>query len=77
MLVAGAHHGNERSLRVLLKCGFVRADSLESAMGGLHKRGGNANSEGEDVDSCESELAANSHSDFTWVWFERPLVMEE
>lgn len=33
-LVAGVYDGNEKSVRVLLKCGFVRKVGLESAMGG-------------------------------------------
>jgi RimJ/RimL family protein N-acetyltransferase len=61
VLVAGVHDGNEASLRVLLKCAFVRADSLEGAMGK------------DDDDDGKSE----GMEDFTWFRFERPQIVEE
>lgn len=74
VLVAGVHDGNERSLRVLLKCGFVETDSLESAMVGLSKSVGDASSE---VVARGSSTATSSHVGFTWFRFERTLVIKE
>jgi RimJ/RimL family protein N-acetyltransferase len=71
-LVAGVHDGNERSLTVLLKCGFVKADSLESAMGGLSKHVGDASEV-----ASGSSTATSSHVDFTWFRFERRLVAKD
>ena len=61
VLVAGVHDGNERSVRVLLKCGFVRKEGLESAMGG-----------GE-----TGSRAASSHDNFSWFQFERSMIPKE
>ncbi|KAE9367476.1 acyl-CoA N-acyltransferase [Stipitochalara longipes BDJ] len=73
-VVAGVHNGNERSVRVLLNCGFVEADSLEGAISGLSKR---RNSDNEEINTPDSSPAANSHSDFTWFRFEKPLELKE
>jgi RimJ/RimL family protein N-acetyltransferase len=61
VLVAGVHDGNDRSVRVLLKCGFVRKEGWESAMGG-----GEAGSR-----------AASSHDNFSWFQFERSMIPKE
>ncbi|PMD54949.1 acyl-CoA N-acyltransferase [Hyaloscypha bicolor E] len=76
-LVAGVHNGNEGSVRVLLKCGFVEVDSLENAMSGFSNRGGNGDSQGGEVEILESSSPANSYTNFTWFYFERPLVVKE
>jgi hypothetical protein len=75
--VSGVHNGNEGSVRVMLKCGFVKLDSLESAMSGFSNRGGNSNSQGSEVEIHEFPPLANSHTDFPWFYFERPLVVKE
>jgi len=77
MLVAGVHNGNEGSVRVMLKCGFVEVDSLENAMSGFSNRGGNGNSQGGELEIHEFPPLANSRTDFTWFRFERPLVVKE
>jgi hypothetical protein len=64
-------------VRVLLKCGFVEVDSLENAMSGFSNRGGNGDSQGGEVEILESSPPANSYTNFTWFYFERPLVVKE
>lgn len=72
-LVAGVHDGNERSLRVLLKCGFVGADSLESAMG---QPGRTGNSKSGDIIATVPSIAPESCPGFSWLRFERPLIVD-
>ncbi|KAN0095654.1 acyl-CoA N-acyltransferase [Hyaloscypha variabilis] len=69
-VVAGVHDGNEGSIKVLKKCGFVEADSIESAMSGLSK---NRNKEEGKDNGPDSSLDANCYSEFTWFRFEKPL----
>ena len=69
-VVAGVHNGNEGSVRVLKKCGFVEADSMESAMSGLSK---NRNIEEGKNNGPDSSLDTNCYSEFTWFRFEKTL----
>ena len=68
-VIAGVHNGNERSVRVLLKCGFVEADSIHDARNGFPKR----RQSNEELKAAAHPPPANSQSDFTWFRFEKPI----
>jgi RimJ/RimL family protein N-acetyltransferase len=81
LVVAGVHDGNERSLRVLLKCGFVVADSLEDAgtRGGLHKQReeeGNAKKMAAEADDQHVSATTDIYAKFSWLRLERGEMYE-